>query len=148
MLYCVSFFEPIAYQVVLGEASNRENETTVTAASYLDAAMAQITVRGHYNPSDCRSDKMCEFTQSIYPLTVFLLVGLDKFHHSREPQILHNEWSKARVSAVNVALEVNVERSTALSSPSAYPMTTSLSYTDGSATVTVCDTKPPGSETA
>lgn len=45
ILYCISFFQPITIQTVLGhDPKDSEPEYHVTAATYLDAAMAQITV--------------------------------------------------------------------------------------------------------
>ncbi|KZV60526.1 hypothetical protein PENSPDRAFT_339622 [Peniophora sp. CONT] len=77
----------------------------VTAVSHLDAAMAQIT--------------------SIYPLTVFILVALDKIYHSRGPRTAHNEErtkEPQRDYAVTVTFDVDVERS-ALQNPGfAYPL--------------------------
>ncbi|KZV59879.1 hypothetical protein PENSPDRAFT_376882 [Peniophora sp. CONT] len=104
LLYCISFFRPITDQAVLGPAS-KGSTIDITAASYLDAAMAQIT--------------------SIYPLIVFILVALDKIHHSRGPQILrNNEWPKERGPLVTVTFDIDVERSTAVavSPTSAHPM--------------------------
>ena len=49
---------------------------------------------------------------------VFLLVALDKIHHSREPRPLRkDEWSKERGEAVTVTFDIDIERSTALLSP-------------------------------
>ena len=84
--------------------------------------------------------------QSIYPLIVFILVALDKAHHSRGPRVSRNGWSKERGPPVNIALEVNMERGTALSPRSAYPME-ALPYADGSTTA-VDDRKLPDSGTA
>lgn len=53
-------------------------------------------------------------TQSIYPLAVFVLVALDKAHHSREDQSRsNNNWSKERspAEAVTITFEIDVERS-------------------------------------
>ncbi|KZV66929.1 hypothetical protein PENSPDRAFT_636336 [Peniophora sp. CONT] len=43
LLYCISFYRPITSQTVLGPASAFADR--VTAVDYLDAAMAQITMR-------------------------------------------------------------------------------------------------------
>ena len=89
---------------------------------------------------------MLELMQSIYPLAVFILVALDKVHHSRGLRIVRNEWSKERGAAVSVTLEVNVERSTVLGSRSAYPVAT-LQDVDDSITA-ADDTKLSSSDTA
>ena len=46
LLYCISFFRPITTQIVQDGSSETDPELRVTAAFYLNAAMAQITVRG------------------------------------------------------------------------------------------------------
>ncbi|KZV67777.1 hypothetical protein PENSPDRAFT_653789 [Peniophora sp. CONT] len=97
LLYCISFFRPVTTQVPLSSSLR------ITAVSHLDAAMAQIT--------------------SIYPLIIFILVALDKFHHSRGPQLLRNDQSrKERDQAVTVTFEIDVERSVVQSPGSALPM--------------------------
>ncbi|KZV60071.1 hypothetical protein PENSPDRAFT_367569 [Peniophora sp. CONT] len=104
LLYCISFYRPITSQVVLGPAKDVD-AFTVTAVSYLDAAMAQIT--------------------SIYPLAVFILVALDKVHHSRGPRVLRNDdgpKERAPVEAVTVTFEIDIERSTIPIPDSAHPM--------------------------
>ncbi|KZV60073.1 hypothetical protein PENSPDRAFT_694593 [Peniophora sp. CONT] len=103
LLYCISFYRPITSQSLLGPFP--DTDYTVTAVSHLDAAMAQIT--------------------SIYPLTVFTFVALDKIHHSRGPRVLRNDdWPKERapVEAVTVTFEIDVERSTMPIPDSAHPM--------------------------
>ena len=77
--------------------------------------------------------------KSIYPLTVFILVALDKVHHSHRPQFRCEEEHEERRPVVKIALEVNMERSTALAPAFAYPMTAS-SHADCSTTA-VDDTK-------
>ncbi|KZV59876.1 hypothetical protein PENSPDRAFT_376842 [Peniophora sp. CONT] len=98
LLYCISFYRPITSQVVI-------DDLKITAVSYLDAAMAQIT--------------------SIYPLVVFVLVAADKIHHSRGPRVLRNDdWPKERapVEAVTVTFEIDIERSIMPIPDSAHPM--------------------------
>ena len=53
--------------------------------------------------------------QSIYPLILFILVALDKIHHSRGLQALRStDHPKQRgpSEAVTVTFEVDIERST------------------------------------
>ncbi|VDC05456.1 unnamed protein product [Peniophora sp. CBMAI 1063] len=121
LLYCISFFRPITSHSAIGPPGS--SGPVVTAFSYLDAGMAQIT--------------------SIYPLAVFILVALDKVHHSRGPQILrNNDWPKERIPIVSVTLEVDVGRNAGLDSGSVQALT----YADGSRTE-VDTSKLPGSET-
>ncbi|KZV63845.1 hypothetical protein PENSPDRAFT_197642 [Peniophora sp. CONT] len=104
LLYCISFFRPITSYNIFSPGPT-STYPTVTAAAYLDAAMAQLT--------------------SIYPLIVFTLVALDKVHHSRGSQTLHNDtWPKERGTGVTVTLEIDVERSTAPNGgqTASYPM--------------------------
>ncbi|VDB85183.1 unnamed protein product [Peniophora sp. CBMAI 1063] len=120
LLYCISFFRQITTQTVFGPDSN---ESLVTAVDHLDGAMAQLT--------------------SIYPLAVFILIALDKIHHSRVSQPSRSdEWPRGKNRAVNVSLEIDVqiERSTSLSPKSAIRMAP-LQYTDRSPSV-LDDTKP------
>lgn len=61
------------------------------------------------------------YTQSIYPLMVFILVALDKIHHSRGPLTLRNiELPNERDYAVTVTFDADVERSI----PSGLPVAT------------------------
>ncbi|VDC02724.1 unnamed protein product [Peniophora sp. CBMAI 1063] len=123
ILYCISFFHPITSQVVLG-AKSQDKFPLVTASGYLDAAMAQLT--------------------SIYPFAVFILVALDKVHHSRvvRPQILrNNDWPKERTPAVTVTLEVEIERGSTLGH------TVALPDTGSSTTAVESDTKVASAET-
>ncbi|KZV66946.1 hypothetical protein PENSPDRAFT_654467 [Peniophora sp. CONT] len=120
LLYCVSFFRKISTHPVLGQDPNATFPQSVTVVDHLDAAMAQIT--------------------SIYPLMVFILVALDKIHHSRGPRALRtNEWPKERGPAVTVTFEVDVERSMALEPTSTHPMLALSSTND--APPSVDDTK-------
>ncbi|KZV60075.1 hypothetical protein PENSPDRAFT_760203 [Peniophora sp. CONT] len=104
LLYCISFFRPMMSTTVLGTDSGNDYGT-LTVTGYLDAAMAQLT--------------------SIYPLIVFILIALDKIHHSRGPRVLRNDnWPKERspVEAVTVTFQIDIERSTMPIPDSAHPM--------------------------
>ncbi|KZV67778.1 hypothetical protein PENSPDRAFT_41925 [Peniophora sp. CONT] len=72
---------------------NTQGTAVSWIVSHLDAAMAQIT--------------------SIYPLTVFILVALDKIHHSRGPRTLRTDDLPREMNhTVTVTLEIYVESST------------------------------------
>ena len=91
--------------------------------------MAQLTVR------DGRLRRMGPSSyfhmQSIYPLIVFILVALDKVHHSRGSRNLcDDDWPNKRGAAVTVTLEVDVERSAARNSTSAPQMPLFLGAND------------------
>ena len=62
--------------------------------------------------------------QTIYPLIVFILVALDKLHHSQGmPMSLRtSEWYKRRGPTVTVTFDIDVERSTATDPNFAQPM--------------------------
>ena len=71
---------------------------------------------------------------------VFILVALDKMHHSRGVQVVRNELPETRHGAVTVTFEVAVERSVEQNPGSAHPMVAESSGDDGS---TLNETKAP-----
>lgn len=113
LLYCISFFRTVTSKPLLYYSSNEPDiRGNITAAGYLDAAMAQITVRFNSFQAGLRSSPST--AQSIYPLIVFILVQLDKVHHSRVLKPLrNNDLPKERSFAVTVTFDIDVERSTA-----------------------------------
>ncbi|VDB85186.1 unnamed protein product [Peniophora sp. CBMAI 1063] len=94
LLYCVSIIRPIsAHRTILNLLNSPDivDGSIVTAADYLNAAMAQII--------------------SIYPLAIFILVSLDKIHHSRGPQTLRGVvLPQMHDHEVNVTFNTDTER--------------------------------------
>ncbi|VDB93779.1 unnamed protein product [Peniophora sp. CBMAI 1063] len=101
LLYCISFYRPITSQVVLGQDPSA-TFPLVTAVSYLDAAMAQLT--------------------TIYPLIVFILVALDRLHHSRGPSMVAPRWNWSDQPAVALSFDIDVEGHLPMTPTSAHPM--------------------------
>ncbi|VDC05457.1 unnamed protein product [Peniophora sp. CBMAI 1063] len=121
ILFCASFFHRLTSYTIYTPGPT-DPYPTITAASHLDAAMAQLT--------------------SIYPLTVFILVALDKIHHSQGPRSLSNDsWPWKREPVVAVTLEVDVERNVPMTPTSASPMLMFHSVTGSPST---SDAKLPG----
>ncbi|KZV66935.1 hypothetical protein PENSPDRAFT_67793 [Peniophora sp. CONT] len=105
LLYCISFFRGISTRAVLGPSQDLNDFRVVTIVDQLDAAMAQIT--------------------TIYPLIVFILVALDKVHHSRTPKMPRNDERPQQrnfAEAVTVTFEIDIERSKMPAPCSACPM--------------------------
>ncbi|KZV67784.1 hypothetical protein PENSPDRAFT_754672 [Peniophora sp. CONT] len=93
LLYCVSFFQPITSHAIFGDSPSSA-PVRLTAVDHLDAAMAQIT--------------------SCYPLVVFLLVALEKIHHSHGAQASREGIEQPKntvLPAVTITFEIDIERS-------------------------------------
>ncbi|VDC03301.1 unnamed protein product [Peniophora sp. CBMAI 1063] len=122
-LYCIGFFRKITSQTIVGPATD-DPRTAITAVTYLDAAMAQIT--------------------SIYPLIVFILVAIDKLHHKRALEVQHNvNGPKERRPPVSLTPGIDVERGLVLSPNASYPTAVPVSYVnDGPSVSDRTDSRP------
>ncbi|VDB98898.1 unnamed protein product [Peniophora sp. CBMAI 1063] len=93
VLYCTSYFKRITVDYVYEAVGDGIVFSFASTVDHLNAAMAQIT--------------------SIYPLSIFILVVLDKIHHSRGPQLLsHSSLSPVRphTAALTIIIEADAGR--------------------------------------